>query len=71
MNNENKCYALSVPREICPRSVLRNFNDIPFRELCDRQIHMFPVIIDGQNHTDETDCEHWPCNNFYTRCDDF
>ncbi|CAF5161279.1 unnamed protein product, partial [Rotaria sp. Silwood1] len=23
------------------------------------------------NHTDETNCEQWPCNNTYTRCDDF
>jgi hypothetical protein len=32
---------------------------------------MLPVIIDGQNHTDETDCGQWPCSNFYTRCDGF
>ena len=28
-------------------------------------------MIDGVNYTDEMDCEYWPCNNIYTRCDDF
>ncbi|CAF4638570.1 unnamed protein product, partial [Rotaria socialis] len=27
--------------------------------------------INGQNHSDETDCEDWQCNNIYTRCDGF
>ena len=25
-----------------------------------------PIPIDGQNHTDETECEQWECNNIYT-----
>ena len=29
------------------------------------------MMIDGQYHSDETDCELWPCNNIYTRCDGF
>ncbi len=27
--------------------------------------------IDDRYQTDETDCEQWPCNNIYTRCNDF
>ena len=23
------------------------------------------------NDTDETECDYWPCNNTYTRCDGF
>ncbi|CAF3595127.1 unnamed protein product [Rotaria sp. Silwood1] len=29
------------------------------------------MIINERKHPDETDCEHWPCNNIYTRCDSF
>ncbi|CAF3547870.1 unnamed protein product [Rotaria sp. Silwood1] len=25
--------------------------------------------IDGRDETDENECEYWPCNNTYTRCD--
>lgn len=39
---------------------------------------LFPSLCDGyldeiyfqiENETDETDCQWWPCNNIYTRCD--
>ena len=39
--------------------------------MCDRHTEMYPLTIDGQNHTDETDCDQWPCSNYYTRCDGF
>jgi hypothetical protein len=35
----------------------------------DRQLQIFPLLIDERNHTDEPDCEYWPCKNIYTRCD--
>ncbi|CAF1495695.1 unnamed protein product [Adineta ricciae] len=44
---------------------------IIFAEICDRSFDLRPMIINGQSHTDETNCEHWPCNNTYTRCDGF
>ncbi|CAF1542354.1 unnamed protein product [Adineta ricciae] len=39
---------------------------ISFGTLCDGFIHMSDK---EQNETDETNCELWPCNNLYTRCD--
>lgn len=38
----------------------------PFGALCDRIEHEFK---DQKGETDETNCEHWPCNIQYTRCD--
>ena len=38
----------------------------PLSMLCDG---FEEYLIDGQNYTDEMDCEQWPCDNIYTRCD--
>jgi hypothetical protein len=40
-----------------------------YQNLCNGYTHMVPILIDGQNETDETNCEQWPCDNQYTRCD--
>jgi hypothetical protein len=55
-----------------------NFSDIDyfrkyisFSTICDGFTELIPVLIDGRNETDETECEQWPCNNIYTRCDGF
>ena len=42
---------------------------ILFQRLCDKFEGLNPIVIDGEIHTDETDCEHWPCNNLYSHCD--
>jgi hypothetical protein len=44
---------------------------ISFPTICDGFTELIPVTIDGRNETDETECEYWPCNNVYTRCDGF
>ena len=44
-------------------------NRIFFPMTCDGFTELLPDIIDGRNETDETECEDWPCNNTYTRCD--
>ena len=44
---------------------------ISFQKICDGITHLLPLFIDGQNETDETGCELWPCNNTYSRCDQF
>lgn len=70
-SNENKCYSSLVSQDICPPRCLRHLNEIEFHHICDRTVHLFPIISDGEHHTDETECEHWPCSNHYTRCDGF
>ena len=44
---------------------------ISFPTICDSFTELIPVMIDGRNETDETECEYWQCNNTYTRCDGF
>ncbi|CAF1065274.1 unnamed protein product [Adineta steineri] len=46
-------------------------NHISFPTVCDGFNELIPVEIDERNQTDETECEHWICNNSYTRCDGF
>ncbi|CAF1145123.1 unnamed protein product [Adineta steineri] len=42
---------------------------IYFPTICDGYEQLIPVIIDGRNETDETECEYWPCDSIYHRCD--
>ncbi|CAF3920967.1 unnamed protein product, partial [Rotaria magnacalcarata] len=44
--------------------------NISFQITCDGFIEMIPIVIEGKNETDETECEQWSCNNMYTHCDD-
>ena len=42
---------------------------IPFPTLCNRYTDMKPMMINGREQSDETDCEYWICDNAYTRND--
>lgn len=42
---------------------------ISFQTMCDGFTELSPILINGTNETDETECSHFPCNNTYTRCD--
>jgi hypothetical protein len=44
---------------------------ILFQTICDGFTELFPMLIDGRNETDETECEQWPSSNTYTRCDGY
>ena len=44
-------------------------NTLYYLNLCNEYTHMAPVFVDGQNETDESNCDEWPCDNPYTRCD--
>ena len=43
--------------------------NITFQTICDGITHLLPVVIEGRNETDETECDQWQCDNIYTRCD--
>ena len=43
-------------------------NTIVFERICDGYSELLPILIDDQNYTDETECQYWPCNHVYTRC---
>jgi len=42
---------------------------ISFETMCDGVKQLFSITINETEHTDETECEYWQCNNTYTRCD--
>ncbi|CAF4170454.1 unnamed protein product, partial [Adineta steineri] len=69
--NEKQCRSHFFPTSICSFPIPINHDDIPFYKICDRIMDLPMVLIDGRNHSDETDCEYWQCNNIYTRCDGF
>jgi hypothetical protein len=67
--NEDMCRSPLFSREMC--STIRsqyNLEDILFQEVCDHSVLLLP---DDQNHTDETECDYWPCNTIYKRCNSF
>lgn len=70
-NEDNKCLSPLISTDFCFSYGLRNLREILFHEICDRVVHLLPETINGQNYTDETECEHWQCSNIYTRCDAF
>ncbi|CAF1410014.1 unnamed protein product [Adineta steineri] len=50
------------------RKLLYARKHISFQTICDGFTELAPITIDGQDETDETECEHWSCNNVYTHC---
>jgi hypothetical protein len=74
--SEKKCFSRYIVRNGISHC-LGNEDEIPvveeenisFQKLCNGYTLLAPILIDGKNETDETNCEQWPCNNQYTRCD--
>jgi hypothetical protein len=48
--------------------ILYLHQNIIFQHICDGFVDLYPIMIEGRNETDETECEQWSCNNIYTRC---
>jgi hypothetical protein len=80
INGRNKCFASLIvddgkihcedeSDERQTNDALIYLHDIQFSMICDGIDHL--ISINGQNETDETNCEYWECNNTYTRCDEF
>ena len=57
--------------EISPANIKSIRNHILFQTVCDGYRDLMPIVIDGQNHTDETECELWSCDNIYTSCNGY
>ncbi|CAF0903897.1 unnamed protein product [Adineta steineri] len=69
--NEKQCRSPLISSNICSRPIEMSYEKIVFYQICDRIADLPLMLINGQNHSDETDCEDWQCNNIYTRCDGF
>ncbi len=68
LDNQTDCLDGSDEQEQLKQSLQTT---ISFQTLCDGYIELIPILIDGRNETDETECSHFSCNNTYTRCDGF
>ena len=44
---------------------------ISFQTICDGYNELIPILLDGRNETDETECEQWSCSNIYTSCNGY
>ena len=64
------CVSPILERHECVGDTQKNSRKVPFNELCDR-LGRYSYRSNGQNFTDEENCEHWPCDNIYTRCDGY
>ncbi|UJR18635.1 hypothetical protein I4U23_005543 [Adineta vaga] len=42
-----------------------------FQSICNRHTELLPKLIHERNEIDESECDFWPCNNLYTRCNRF
>ena len=73
--SENKCISLNLVGDNVNNcygkedEVLPMYNKLFYENLCNGYTHNLPILVNEQNETDETNCEQWPCNNLYTRCD--
>ncbi|CAF1493105.1 unnamed protein product [Adineta ricciae] len=71
--NESRCRSPILQRLGCPlvENETKTIDSILFNQICDGVVDVSVEVVDGLGHTDETDCEHWPCSNVYSRCDAF
>lgn len=73
--SENKCISNTLVRDGIKHcrggedEMKTHETTLYYLNLCNGYTHMTPIVGDGQNETDETNCEQWPCDNLYTRCD--
>ncbi|CAF1499289.1 unnamed protein product [Adineta ricciae] len=69
--SNGKCDCEYVDEACEDEDLFHNFTrrTISFQTMCDGFQELYPITIDGQNQTDETQCEPWECDNMYTRCD--
>ena len=74
-SSENKCVSRILVGNVvedCRNGedeLVPMYNRLFFENLCNGYTHHLPVLVDGENETDETNCKQWPCDNQYTRCD--
>ncbi|CAF1535660.1 unnamed protein product [Adineta ricciae] len=72
--SEDKCLAPVLIRNFltdCRRNedeIFDTSRKFSFQNLCNGITQLSSIIIEDKEETDETNCEHWPCNNQYTQC---
>ncbi|UJR12083.1 hypothetical protein I4U23_016261, partial [Adineta vaga] len=52
-----------------PNLAIGDKHVLSFQTLCDGYTEIYENLTNNQLITDETECEYWECNNYYTQCD--
>ncbi|CAM2709396.1 unnamed protein product [Rotaria socialis] len=69
--NESKCLSSLHTHDDCPFTENQLEKKISFSKICDGSDEFLFKDLNGKIHTDESQCNYWPCNNMYSQCDGF
>jgi hypothetical protein len=69
--DKKKCLSSLHTIDDCPSNQNEFEKIIPFRSICDGLGEVVFKDSNGEIRTDESECDYWPCNNMYSRCDGF
>ncbi|CAF3621690.1 unnamed protein product [Adineta steineri] len=69
--NQTKCLSSLLSIHDCPDYENQYNNNIPFHIFCNGFKEYIFEDLNGQIYTDESECNYWPCNNIYSRCDGY
>ena len=66
--DENDCNSNNL--DLCTGVSFKGYIEkyISFPTICDGFTELKSILINGEIHTDETECQFWKCNNIYTHC---
>ncbi|UJR17427.1 hypothetical protein I4U23_004322 [Adineta vaga] len=65
-NGKNECKDKEDEMNEIQQNIFNGY--IPMGLVCDGNKH---ILLSKANETDETNCQFWPCNNPYTRCNSY
>ena len=69
--NQSLCLSSLHSIYDCPESENQYYDQIPFHIFCNGFKEQIFEDTNGQTYTDESECNYWPCNNIYSRCDGY
>ncbi|CAF2966223.1 unnamed protein product [Rotaria sp. Silwood2] len=69
--DNDECFSSLHTIDDCPFNENEIEKKISFQMFCNGLEEFYYIDSNGKNFTDESECDYWPCNNIYTRCDSF
>lgn len=69
LRRDSQCDCNAMGISLCEEEheyIFNSLKEISFQTICDGFVELLP---DKENHTDETECQQWSCDNMYTHCD--
>ena len=72
--NDGKCDCGYDEYDQCEDEKTTHYESLSYPRfpfICNGLNDLASILIDGKMQNDETECENWPCHNYYTRCNGF